>query len=148
MVKNMFNILVKKRIKNKIDFYFFSSILFCSFSFLIFSMGFFIKSAGEKELIKNQEATKEFYKKLEFNIRDKAGSVIESNGIDPLGYKTILRIIGNLPYSEVKEYRCSKNIIEIKTDTAVGNVDFIKKQIPYADVVQDINNNYIIQLFF
>ncbi len=136
----------KKWLEDKISFYLFLSIIFFICSLLFYGTSIYFKQAKEKKVEIAQKKVKIFYEKLGLEIQEKAGSIITNNSIDPLVYKTILRIADTLPYSEIHAYNCEKNIIEINTGNE-GDIDYIKREVKYAEIIQKTKTSYLVQIF-
>ena len=89
--------------KDRVSLFFYFSISLFLFSLMLFSIGLIVKNSKEKLAEQHYKTARIFYRDFENEVDRKAGSVIASNNISLLVYRTILRTALNLPYSEIKK---------------------------------------------
>ncbi len=105
-----------------------------------------MKDSTQKHAEANYEKARIFYRELEKEISNKAGSIIASNNMSSLVYETVLRIAINLPYSEVAKYQYQNNgFLEINID-GEDAIDIIERLVRYGEVTKN-DDTYLIRLF-
>ncbi|MBW1649069.1 MAG: hypothetical protein JRJ44_00060 [Deltaproteobacteria bacterium] len=132
--------------QNRVSFFFYFSIALFLFSLILFSIGLIIKNSKEKLAEQHYEKARIFYRDFENEVARKAGSVIASNNISLLVYRTILRTALNLPYSGIKKYRYKYNgLLELET-TGEDDMAMLEKLIRYGEIRID-GSKYFIRFF-
>jgi len=132
--------------KDRITAYFCTSAIIFLFATFVFGIGLIVKDSAEKYAEVSYEKARVFYRELEKEISDKAGSVITSNNMSSLVYKTVLRVATNLPYSEISKYRYMNNeLLEINID-GDDDIAVIERLVRYGEVTKD-GDTYLIRLF-